>query len=225
MWGKVHWRGAAASNLYALTFDDGPTRGPTDRILDVLGEMKVRAAFFVVGANVRRCPELVARMRDEGHLVGNHTLDHDHYAVFRGRRYWERQLAETDRLIEEAAGLRPAMFRPPMGFKTYYSMRAARRRGQAVVTWNRRAVDGIVTTKERILERMVPNAAGGDVLLLHDGIEPHALKRDPSATVAAVRPLIERLRDRGLEPAPLDELLGLPAYQPEPSAGGRGASS
>lgn len=220
LWGRVYSRGpmgAGAAARYALTFDDGPTRGSTDEILDILRELKVRAAFFVVGANVRRCPDLLARMRDEGHLVANHTLDHDHYSVFRGRRYWDRQLAETDRLIAEAAGLRPAMFRPPMGFKTYYSMSAARRRGQAVITWSRRAVDGIVTTRQRILDRLVPRAAAGDVLLLHDGIEPHSRRRDAAATVAAVRPLIVQLRDRGLEPAPLDEFLGLRAYLPLPA--------
>jgi peptidoglycan-N-acetylglucosamine deacetylase len=213
LWGPVHSRGPATDPArYALTFDDGPTAGPTDAILDALSDLNVRAAFFVVGVNARRCPKLLLRMRDAGHVIANHTLDHDHFSMFRRRRYWTRQLAETDRIIAEITGLRPAMFRPPMGFKTLHSMRAAHRLGHAVITWSRRAVDGVVTTRERILDRLIPATGPGDVLLLHDGIEPHALRRDPSATVAAVKPLVSRLRDRGLEPAPLDALLSLPAY-------------
>jgi peptidoglycan/xylan/chitin deacetylase (PgdA/CDA1 family) len=217
-WGRVHARGPASQSRYALTFDDGPTRGSTDQILDALRDLRAPAAFFVVGVNARRCPDLLLRMRDEGHLIANHTLDHDHFSIFRRRRYWDRQIGETDRVIEEVTGLKPAMFRPPMGFKTPHSMRAARRRGHAVITWSRRAVDGVVTTQQKILDRLVPRTTAGDILLLHDGLEPHALRRDPAATVAALKPLVSRLRDRGLEPARLDELLNLPAYLPASSA-------
>jgi peptidoglycan/xylan/chitin deacetylase (PgdA/CDA1 family) len=213
LWGRVHARGPTASPArYALTFDDGPTRGPTDAVLDALRDLRAPAAFFVVGVNARRCPDLILRMRDEGHLIANHTLDHHHFSVLRRRRYWERQLGETDRIIEELTNLRPAMFRPPMGFKTPHSMRAARRRGHAVITWSRRAVDGVVTTQQKILDRLVPHTTAGDILLLHDGLEPHALRRDPAATVAALKPLVSGLRDRGLEPVRLDHLLNLPPY-------------
>ena len=104
-----------------------------------------------------------------------------------------------------------------MGVKTGFIMGAARRRGKAVVTWSRRALDGIATTTERILHRLVPHARAGDVLLLHDGVEPRS-HRDPRHTVAALKPLILRLRDRGLAPAPLDDFLSLPAYAKAPTA-------
>jgi peptidoglycan/xylan/chitin deacetylase (PgdA/CDA1 family) len=218
-WGRVHARGPASSPArYALTFDDGPTRGPTDAVLDTLRDLRAPAAFFVVGVNARRCPDLLLRMRDEGHLIANHTLDHDHFSILRRRRYWERQIGETDRIIEEVAGLKPAMFRPPMGFKTPHSMRAARRRGHSVITWSRRAVDGVVTTQEKILDRLVPHTTAGEIVLLHDGLEPHAFRRDPAATIAALKPLVSRLRDRGLEPARLDELLNLSPYLPSSSS-------
>ncbi len=217
LWGALHYRGpSVGSPRYALTFDDGPTRHSTSAILDLLGEMGVRAAFFVIGANARQCPDLLVRMQTEGHVVANHTLDHGHLSMFRGRRYWNRQLRETDQIIEQTIGVRPAMFRPPMGVKTGFVMAAARRRGQAVVTWSRRAMDGVATTAEQILDRLVSRTVAGDVLLLHDGVEPNS-RRNPKHTVAALKPLILRLRDRGLEPAPLDDFLGLPAYAKAPS--------
>lgn len=211
-WGPVLSRGSSdGPPQYALTFDDGPTRGATDRILDALGELGVAAAFFMIGVNIERCPDLLRRIHDEGHLVGNHTYHHSHYGMMRGPIYWAREVRRTDDLIESIIGMRPATFRPPMGVKTPIIHRAARRAGQPVVTWNRRALDGVTTTTDRILQRLVPTTRAGDVVLLHDGIEPNRA-RDTTPSVAAVRPLVRRLRERGLEPARLDRLLGIPAY-------------
>jgi peptidoglycan/xylan/chitin deacetylase (PgdA/CDA1 family) len=211
-WGPVVARGPANGTArYALTFDDGPTPESTPAVLDILGELGVRAAFFVIGANARRCPDLLQRMHDEGHIVANHSFDHHHFALFRGRRYWDRQLADTDEVIARSIGVRPALFRPPVGIKTGFVMRAAARRGQTVVTWTRRAVDGISTTPQRILRRLLPHTRAGDILLLHDGVEPH-VERDPMPTIQAIKPLVLGLRDRGLEAARLEELLGLEPY-------------
>ncbi len=214
-WGNVHAHaGPETGNAYALTFDDGPTRDSTARVLDILGELRVPAAFFAIGDNARRCPELLARMHAEGHIVANHSLNHTHFSMFRGARYWDRQLRETDRIIEETIGVRPAMFRPPMGVRTCFVMGAAARQGHAVITWSRRAIDGVTTTSRRILDRLVPRTVAGDVLVLHDGVEPHS-RREPTPTVEALTPLIQQLRERGLEPERLDRLLNLPAYSTE----------
>src|SRR4051812_47783888 len=151
LWGRVVSRaGPVAADGrpagVALTFDDGPTPGGTDRVLDVLRAEGVPAAFFVVGRNVDRWPDLARRMDAEGHVVANHTYDHSHYGICRAQWYWDRQVREADAAIERAIGRRPAMFRPPMGFKTGHVTRAARKRGLATVTWSRRAVDGVPTT-------------------------------------------------------------------------------
>lgn len=213
-WGPVVYRaGDPGCGSVALTFDDGPTPGATDRVLDVLGELGARASFFVVGRHVERFPKLVERMHDEGHLVANHSLDHEHFGLFGRRGYWREQVGRTDRLIEQVIGRRPAMFRPPMGIKTYYSAKAAAEAGHTVVTWSRRAFDGVPTESERIVARLGPRARGGDVLLLHDGIDPQGRPRDPSPTAEAIKPLVEMLRNRGLSVARVDDVLGVRAYQ------------
>lgn len=212
IWGDVISRGPAdSSHRIALTFDDGPTAGATDCLLDVLGELGVPAAFFVVGANVRRWPDLVRRMHGEGHVVANHSFDHSHFGFFRGRRYWQRQVERTNAEIEAVIGRRPALFRPPMGVKTWYITGSARRAGQAVVTWSRRGMDGINTTSHRITRRIGPRAQAGDIVLLHDGVEPHS-RRDPFVTVTALRPIIHQLYERGLQLVRLDELVGVEPY-------------
>ena len=211
-WGPVLSNAPAADGV-ALTFDDGPTPGATDRILDALGELGATAAFFVVGRNAERHPQLVKRMHDEGHVVGNHTLDHSHFGMLGRRRYWRRQIDDADRVIRQVIGRRPALFRPPMGIKTAHLFKAAAATGHTVVTWTRRGMDGIGTTPRRIVRRLGPTSRPGDILLLHDGLEPHAVRRDTAATVAAIRPLVQQLRSRGLEPRPLDAMLAVPAYQ------------
>jgi peptidoglycan/xylan/chitin deacetylase (PgdA/CDA1 family) len=213
MWGPVVWRGDISRRTVALTFDDGPLPGSTDRILDTLGELGVRAAFFVIGRHVQMWPDLVKRIHDEGHVVGNHTFNHSHWGLFGRDRYWQNELRRTDDAIEQIIGVRPAMFRPPMGFKHWHTTNGAADMGHAVVTWSRRSKDVGPTSAEAILARTVDPARGGDVILLHDGNDPQLKPFDRSGTRDAVKPMIQGLRRRGLEPARLDGLLNLPAYQ------------
>lgn len=211
LWGPVVWRGgAAAGNRVALTFDDGPwgEQDATARMLEALAELGVRAAFFVIGCNVVRWPDLVRRAAAEGHLVGNHTFDHRHLGVLRGRRFWLDQLDRTDDAIERATGTRPRIFRPPLGLRSPASAWAARRRGYRVVTWSRRAFDGVPVSPETIVRRLGPACEGGDIVTLHDGLDPHG-RRTIESTLAAIRPLVRALRARGLEPARLDEVADL----------------
>ena len=229
-WGRVVTRGPAGGPpAVALTFDDGPTDGPTDAVLDVLAAADVRAAFFVVGQNCRRVPRLLRRIHAEGHLLANHTHDHAHTGWFRGQWYWDRQLREADAAVADAVGLRPALFRPPMGIKQLHTMRAARKRGQTVVGWTRRAWDGSATTAGEILARLAP-AAAGEILLLHDGIEPSAPNRDPRPTLEALPELIRRLKGKGLAMRRLDDFLGIEGYHqpvqnPEPLRSPEGAKA
>lgn len=219
IWGPVISRGNPASRQVALTFDDGPLPGTTDPILDTLGEAGVRAAFFVIGQHVRRHPALVRRIHEEGHLVCNHSDEHLHAGLLRRYRYWSAELRRADDAIADVIGKRPAIMRPPMGFKHWHIMNAAADAGHAVVTWSRRARDVRPTSPAVIIERLSRGARGGDVMVLHDGNDPRLRPHDRAGTRDAVRPLIDMLRSRGLEPARLDDLLGIPAYcDPIPTA-------
>jgi peptidoglycan/xylan/chitin deacetylase (PgdA/CDA1 family) len=212
--GRVIFRGPRQGRpRVALTFDDGPTEDSTARILDTLGELNARAAFFVIGRHARRLPQLLRRMDDEGHIVANHSYDHHYLGSFHNWAYWEEQLRRTDDAVAQIIGKRPALFRPPMGIRTWPITRAARRGGQAVITWTRRAKDGVSTNTDRILGRLLPHARAGDIIMLHDGVGP-GRRPSPWATVAAMNPLVTGLRQRGLELVRLDELIGVAAYLP-----------
>jgi len=211
IWCPVVTRGTAGGRpRVALTFDDGPLPGSTDRILDILAEQGVKAVFFVIGRPAEQHPDLVRRIHDEGHLVANHTYHHPTHGWARGLRFWRRQIERTDAVVERAIGLRPRFFRPPMGIKSFVTARAAR--GHAVIGWTRRGFDGVATTPQRVVARLAPRARAGEILLLHDGISPQS-RRDPTVTIEALRPLIQELRARGLDPVRLDELTGLQPYR------------
>jgi peptidoglycan/xylan/chitin deacetylase (PgdA/CDA1 family) len=209
IWGPLIWHGARDGPAQvALTFDDGPTAGSTDKVLDQLAELNVKAAFFVIGRNVEREPDLLRRIAAEGHLIGNHTYDHSRWASMGRGKYWQEQVARADVAIERVLGRRVRFFRPPIGHKTPYTMAAARENGHVVVNWSVRAWDGVPTTAERIVKHVLPRCRAGSIVVLHDGIPPGS-SRDPSPTLAAIKPLILGLRQRGLEPVRLDELVGL----------------
>lgn len=217
-WGPLIDRGSSDGGGYALTFDDGPTPGATDQVLDELGELGIKAAFFVIGQNAAAAPGLLRRIHEEGHLIANHTYDHSHYGVMRLGRYWREQIVRTDQVIKEVTGVRPMLFRPPMGVKSCFVTGALQ--GRVMVTWSRRAMDGLPTTPERIVQRLTDGAAAGDILLMHDGIEPNR-DRDPAASIAAIRPLCQQLAEKGLQPIRLDRLIGISPYAgSEREAGG-----
>jgi peptidoglycan/xylan/chitin deacetylase (PgdA/CDA1 family) len=211
LWGPVHWRGPTNTGKIAVTFDDGPTPGATDDVLDVLKSLGVPATFFVIGRNAAASPGLLRRIDAEGHLIGNHSYDHSHYGFFRGRRYWEDQLERTSATVAGVIGKRPRLFRPPIGVRTWRVTRAVRRGGYSLVNWSRRGYDGVPTTAERVRERLVGRTVAGDIVLLHDGTEPGG-ERNPAATVEALPAIVASARDRGLSWVRLDELIGVEPY-------------
>jgi peptidoglycan/xylan/chitin deacetylase (PgdA/CDA1 family) len=214
LWGPVQWRGPAGSKQIALTFDDGPTPGATEPILDVLKSLGVPAAFFVIGRNVDSAPGIVRRAFDDGHLIGNHSYDHSHSGFLHGTRYWNDQLERTTAAVARVTGSRPRFFRPPIGVRTWRTMRAVSRGGNILVNWSKRGYDGLASaTADSICERLVGRLETGDIVLLHDGVEPGG-RRNPAATVAALTGIIASARDRGLQWVRLDRLLGVDGYSP-----------
>lgn len=193
------------SGRVALTFDDGPHPSCTPAILDILGVNAVPATFFMIGRNVGDYPDLARRVAQDGHLIANHSMDHNRLGAFRGIRYWESELIKTNHLIERITGQQPRFFRPPMGIKSPRIMWASRRCKMSVVTWSRRGLDGVNTSARRILNRF-KGLAGGDILVLHDGVEP-GRTRNPSVTAEVLPELISIIRDEGLTPVRLDHLL------------------
>jgi peptidoglycan/xylan/chitin deacetylase (PgdA/CDA1 family) len=175
----------------ALTFDDGPSPVYTPALLDQLAELDARATFFVLGERARAHPELIHRMRAEGHGVGSHSRSH-------GRATPEEiEGGVVD--LQLVLGRRVRLFRPPHGHIDPGIALTMRRARLDSWLWSINTddyepgvtADALVERCRRVRER--------DVLLLHDGMAGVPDAVDRTATLEAVPRIIELIRSRGLD--------------------------
>lgn len=169
-----------------LTFDDGPDPRWTPQVLDILRRHGIKAVFFEVGSSVAAHPDLVRRVRREGHLIGNHTWSHASLTALRGRAI-RSQLDRTER----ALGERPRCVRPPYGAHDARVDKVIRSRGQRVMLWSVDPQDWARPGVDRIVRRVLRQVEPGARILMHDG------GGDRSQTVAALERVIVRLQARG----------------------------
>jgi peptidoglycan/xylan/chitin deacetylase (PgdA/CDA1 family) len=192
----------------SLTFDDGPHPVYTPRILDILAERRIKATFFIIGRFAREHPEVVSRIHAEGHVIGNHSWDHEHFGVNRKRAYWDHQLLETQKVIAGITGMPPMIFRPPMGFKTRHIAAAAAALSLPIIGWSVRALDTRPTTGEALAKRVLNRTAGHDILLLHDGVEPfRKAGSTQQATVDALPAILAGIAEKKLHAVSLIDAL------------------
>ncbi|HZD02371.1 MAG TPA: polysaccharide deacetylase family protein [Actinomycetes bacterium] len=175
----------------ALTFDDGPWPGTTERVLAVLARLRAPATFFVVGRQVERHPALVRGELTAGMAVGTHSYSHPQpFGRLPAARIRD-EIARGRRTLDRL-GVRPVGFRPPGGAASPAAVAAARSLGYRTVLWDVDPDDwqpGV--TPDQIVARVLSAARPGAVVLLHDG------GGDRSATVAALPAIIDGLRRLG----------------------------
>lgn len=186
----------------SLTFDDGPSRENTPRILDVLEHYGVHATFFVLGGRAERMPDLVVRIDAAGHDVGNHSWSHPSF-----RSLWHSQirdeLCRTGALIEDQIGKRPGLFRPPFGRYAPSAIPLVGALGYDMVLWTIDSLDWGENDPSIIARRVVADAEAGSVVLLHD-------RR--SVTVHALPQIIEGLQARGFAITSVSAALSVSPY-------------
>jgi len=209
--------------LLALTFDDGPDPRWTPQILDILKQENVPATFFIIGKNGQSYPDLVRRIANEGHEVGNHTFTHPNLGEM-PLSFTELELNATQRLIESQIGRSTVLFRPP-----FFGDAEADKPQEvepAIVAQNlgyimvgvRIDPDDwqLPVTADQIVQRTIDRALDsnpetrGEVILLHDS------GGDRSATVEALPRLIHELKARGFRFVLVSELGGLSREQVMP---------
>ena len=153
----------------ALSFDDGPLIGKTDRILDVLDKYGVKATFFMVGSQAGYCRETAVRVMREGHEIGNHTHNHKSLAALNEKEL-DIEISEAEKAIFEACGYIPSLFRPPEGVCTEKISKAAKYRGYSIIMWSVDTLDWQGKSAQAISENVLANVKPGAVILMHDGI-------------------------------------------------------
>jgi peptidoglycan/xylan/chitin deacetylase (PgdA/CDA1 family) len=191
------------ANAVALTFDDGPNPNATPAILDALRDRGVKATFFILGRHAEQWPELVKRVADEGHGIGNHGYYH-RKLHFKSPGYVREDLTRGTETIERAAGVRPRLFRAPHGFRNPWVSAIAGSLGQRTVGWSLGVWDSDRPGVDAIVQRTIDGTRPGSILLLHDG-DGYDPRGDRTQTAQAVPMIVDRLRDRGFRFDLLDE--------------------
>ncbi|MFI5674382.1 polysaccharide deacetylase family protein [Streptomyces cellulosae] len=173
-----------------LTFDDGPDPRYTPHILDTLAEYDVRAMFFVCGEMASYHPDLLVRMADDGHVVGNHTWSHPLLTrLSRGRIRYEME--RTSDLIEDVYGERPQWFRAPYGAWNRAAFQLGAELGMEPLAWTIDTLDWTRPGTRAIVGRVEHGAAPGVVVLSHDA------GGDRTQSVRALRDYLPHLLDCG----------------------------
>ncbi len=181
----------------ALTFDDGPHPEGTPAMLEALARAGARATFFVIGEQVRRRPELVARAAAAGHAIALHG-DRHRLQLRLGSAAVADDLTRGVAAIEDAIGVTPAWHRPPYGIYSPAGLRAARAAGLSPLLWSRWGRDWRrLTTPRRIAARATRSVIGGDVILLHDA-DFYSSRDSHRRTVAALELITAELTRRKL---------------------------
>lgn len=211
--GASRLHGPRGERRVALTFDDGPSRGSTERLLDVLDEHDVCATFFVVGERVLDAPAILRRAVEAGHQVGNHTMHHRRRDTVLGRAISHITDAET--AIADVIGQRPLCYRPPWGWLTPWEAQRARQRGLQLIGWDVYTHDWTEpeTSASVIVDEITSSVLPGSIVLLHD-VRPNLATCDKRETARAVGRVIPALRDVGYTFVTVAELLDIAPYEP-----------
>lgn len=198
---NAYYVGDGDEKVIYLTFDAGYENGYTDEILNVLKEEEVPATFFLVGTYIRDNPDIVRRMVNDGHIVGNHTMSHPDMSAISDKDSFVKELAQTEEQYLALIGEEmPKYYRPPQGKYSEENLKMAAELGYTTVFWSLAYVDWNVDeqpTKEQAFEKLLPRIHSGAVLLLHSTSETNA---------KILKELITEYRALGYEFKSLDNL-------------------
>lgn len=203
--GTTYWSADTDDNLVALTFDDGPSRY-TEQILDILQRYNARATFFVMGRQVEAHPQLVERIVNEGHEIGNHTYDFTAQANKFFSGIDPADIAETQKLIETYTQKPVKFFRSPGGQmgRGFYN---AVRENSLYVVYGALPFPHPDYDAQKQLRIARENIAPGAIIILHDGDDADPESERPQATVEMLPQLLDTIIQRGYRSTVLSEVL------------------
>ena len=163
--------GDTTQKVLYLTFDAGYENGCTAQILDVLKKHNAPAAFFLVGNYIEKNADLVRRMVDEGHIVGNHTMHHPDMSKLTDKAAFQKELTDLENLYKQVTGQElPKFYRPPQGIYSQENLQMAKELGYKTVFWSLAYADwnnNAQPTREQAFDKLLPRVHNGAVVLLH----------------------------------------------------------
>lgn len=178
-----------------LTFDDGPDKKYTVELLDLLKKYNIKASFFVVANFAKENPDIIWRMKEEGHLIGLHSLEHRN-ALFQSKSYTEYDFKESIKIMKDL-GIDVKYFRPPWGHYNIITCKEVKKYNLKPVMWDVMAEDWEGDTLyEIIVEKLLSRSKDNNIICLHDG---RGEKEAPFRTIRALEEVLPIWLDEGYE--------------------------
>lgn len=196
---SVLCKGDPAEKAVALTFDDGPDEIQTPKVLDVLSKYNVKATFFCIGNKAQQNPEIMHRIIEEGHLIGNHSFSHSSSFPMFCKVEMEADLRRTEDILSKMSGSVVSIFRPPFGVTNPTVAAVVQKLGYKTIGWSIRSFDTVKKlSRQQVLNRIALKLHNGGVILMHDD------RADSDTLLDAV---IQMIKSMGYQIKRADEIL------------------
>ena len=166
-----HSRNQVGDKVIALTFDDGPNSNYTLKVLDLLKEYNAKATFFCVGKNVERHPDILKKIIKEGHLIGNHSYNHQNSFGFLSTKKVIEELYQTKKIIKDIVDVEVTFFRPPFGVTNPNIAKAVKKLNLNTFGWSVRSYDTKAKDPIKTYQKIISQVNKGDIILMHDSSE------------------------------------------------------
>lgn len=181
----------------ALTFDDGPHKTNTERVLNSLKEFDVKATFFMLGNQVDYYPSLVQRVAEEGHEIGNHSNTHPDLSKVDANRV-QKEFETTNQRIYDVIGRYPTVFRPPYGSYNNNIITQATNLNLPIIMWSVDSLDWKTKNATSINHEILSTTTNGSIILMHDIHD---------ATADALPSVLKNLKEQGYSFVTVSQLL------------------
>lgn len=178
----------------ALTFDDGPHPYYTEQLLDGLKERGVKVTFFVTGQHAEKYPDIIKRISEEGHLIGNHTYSHMELKD-NNRDAYKKELIQTNEILFALTGKETQYVRPPYGS---WDKKFEIELNMFPVLWNVDPLDWCSTNTASVTKKVVDKVEENDIILMHD---------EYASTVTAALQIIDILQKEGYTFVTVEDIL------------------
>lgn len=209
LFGPVLSRLNTNEKLVALTFDDGPVPGSTEKILAILDGYKIQATFFMIGQRAAAHPKIVRAVDHAGHGLGIHSYTHGWLLPFHTRHFILEDLRRTRQAIERSTETHQPvkLYRPPHGWRTPAMLKAVKQSGYEAVLWDAITLDFREEFHAKnITSRLLKQTRPGSIIVLHDGVAENVhAKRDN--LIQALPNLIDGLQQAGYRFVRVQDLL------------------
>ncbi len=160
---------AIANNQIALTIDDGPDPEVTPKVLAILDQHQVKATFFCIGEKAQLHPDLCQEIIRRGHVIENHTQQHQHTFSFLGPNGFTKEIQAAQNTLTSITGQEPKFFRAPAGLRNPFLDAVLKKLNLTLASWSVRGFDTQNSNAEQIKSKLIHHLKAGTILLLHDG--------------------------------------------------------